>query len=155
MTDDLIDFLRARLDEDEQAARDAARRVSERILPEDPSLLPPEHVADVRERAMRWQSTGFLFGRRVTSDLGMDRVEVSDSFTEISEHIARHDPAQVLREVEANGRIIDALEQVAAEQLHHDAGGYCFDCGVNPEQLLKLLALPYADHPDFRPDWGV
>lgn len=59
------------------------------------------------------------------------------------EHIARHDPARVLREVEAKRRIVDDF----THWQPHDPG---FDA---LEPVVRLLALPYADHEDFREEW--
>ena len=60
----------------------------------------------------------------------------------IAIHMARHDPARVLAECDAKRRIVEELQR-----------------GVEPGDewtdptVLKLLALPYADHPDFREEW--
>jgi hypothetical protein len=29
----------------------------------------------------------------------------------------------------------------------------CYECGTRPLVLLRLLALPYARHPDYREEW--
>lgn len=47
-------------------------------------------------------------------------------------HIARHDPARVLAECEAKRRIVDESRSRLA---------------------MRLVALPYADHPDYREEW--
>jgi hypothetical protein len=120
----LVAFLKARLDEDEQAARAAV---------------------------------GFDYGVREWADDG-DPVNV---------HIARHDPARVLREVEAKRRMLEAHSRphhcahltgrgassvvdgkpwVFYEEAHtQDTGDIC--------DVLRLLALPYADHKDYREEW--
>jgi hypothetical protein len=75
-------------------------------------------------------------------------------------HIARWDPARVLAECEAKRRIV----AIHARDYGHEcpgegedpimipAGWYgsdgCRDCDV-----LRLLALPYASHPDYREEW--
>lgn len=68
-------------------------------------------------------------------------------------HIVRHDPARVLARCEADRRI-------AGE--HHEYLGVCSHC-VDPSGehqreawpcvTLRYLALPYADHPDYREEW--
>jgi hypothetical protein len=74
-------------------------------------------------------------------------------------HIARHDPERVLADVEAKRRII-------GEHPHGDFGRpdsqyceVCHDDDGNPAvtgqwcDTVRLLALPYADHPDYREEW--
>lgn len=56
----------------------------------------------------------------------------------VVEHAARHDPARVLREVRAKRRILELIS----------------DLPEAAEPILRQLALPYADHPEFRRDWG-
>jgi hypothetical protein len=50
----------------------------------------------------------------------------------------------VLAEVDAKRRILDECGWAVK-----NGGGSAF---VLP--VLRLLALPYADHPDYRPDWA-
>jgi len=55
-------------------------------------------------------------------------------------HIARHDPARVLAECEAKRRIVELFPSPAPVDSWDEAG----------ERVLEMLALPYADHPDYR-----
>jgi hypothetical protein len=57
-------------------------------------------------------------------------------------HIAEHDPARVLREVEAKRQIVD----LCADMLWHDDRGPDYVSNGT----LWLLALPYADRPGYR-----
>ncbi len=59
-----------------------------------------------------------------------------------AEHIARWDPARVLAECEAKRRIIEQVRDVKW-------GGFAVR-----DTILELLALPYADHPDYRAWWA-
>lgn len=45
-------------------------------------------------------------------------------------------------------------ERDGGESCHEDANGQC-DCGRDKrvERRLRLLAMPYADHPDWREEW--
>jgi hypothetical protein len=78
-------------------------------------------------------------------------------------HVARHDPARVLREVEAGRTIL-------AEHVPYDCtepkGQRCFRCASDrayrsgaaiheawPCLTLRILAAVYSDHPDYRPEW--
>jgi hypothetical protein len=65
-------------------------------------------------------------------------------------HIVRHDPARVLREIEAKRRIL----------AEHSLNGWvCTTCDngeveqVFPCPTLRLLALPYEDRPGYREAW--
>lgn len=136
--DDLITFLRARLDEDEQAARKAAslcgchqdapswrfgdEATDGRILVADD---PHPHVK--RKLGRRWNgSYDGLF---------------------MAEHIARHDPARVLRDV-------DAKRQIIAECIPSRVGGSELELSdALGEVVLAFLALTYAGHPDYREEW--
>jgi len=71
-------------------------------------------------------------------------------------HVARWDPAHVLREVEAKRAIIrqfvDAV--TAADEEKFDEQGYVADGIVLAlGAVLEHLAAPYAGHPDFEPRW--
>lgn len=64
---------------------------------------------------------------------------------------ARHlSPERVLRDLDAKQRIV----RLCAEENE----GVEIGVGVSPEQwlaqnVLRLLALPYANHPDYREEW--
>lgn len=107
---ELLEFLRARLDEDQQAALAAQG----------------DSVFD---------GTGIVTG---PTALGV-RTAVLPSH--VARFIARHDPDRVLREVEANRRLIELRESEPA--ISWADGGY----------ILRYLALPYDQHPDYRPEW--
>lgn len=115
---DLIEFLRARLDEDERAARDAGgerwRRHEhhDHIEVDRSPLYPPVafHVAPY--------------------DI----------------HIARQDPARVLAEVDAKRRIVAGCAQAKLAGDQTASALFVVAC---------MLALPYADHPDYQQEWSV
>ena len=55
--------------------------------------------------------------------------------------------ARVLAECEAKRRIVEqaiGIAEVSRAASIEDLGG---------EQILRLLALPHADHPDYRKEW--
>jgi len=88
-------------------------------------------------------------------------------------HIARWDPARVLREVEAKRRIVDGHRyEISSETAYDDyddvSDSYrrvvhhtvtCAICGWASDDrtsgcmTLRLLALAHADHPDYRLEW--
>ncbi|MFE9845791.1 DUF6221 family protein [Streptomyces goshikiensis] len=70
-----------------------------------------------------------------------------------AEHIARHDPARVLAEVDVKRQVLDRYEEQACLLANH-MGGILTKYLV--EELLRtvrLLALPYADRPGYLDKW--
>lgn len=140
MADDIVAFLRARLDEDEQLARDACGH--------DPSgaWSPVETPAA---------------NHKVVDDLGYSVVEQYDVESDpwwTVPHIARHDPARVLRGVEAKRRIVDAYViwldvpkidpygRIQVSAAAQGARGALLGA-------LSALASEWSDHPDYRQEW--
>ncbi|MGV9352263.1 DUF6221 family protein [Streptomyces misionensis] len=132
--DDLVQFLRARLDEDEQTARragDSFRQIGE---------------------------TGVIVATEG------DRAEecASANWAGIAEHIVHHDPARVLAEVDAKRRLVDEHKPSRSKGRPNMERG-CLSCTTAQEWdakaneanclTLRLLALPYADHPGYREEW--
>jgi hypothetical protein len=128
MANDLATFLRTRLDEEEQLARAASPAPWSANAEHDEVLAADgETVAD-----------GFALS--------------SKQLRATVDHIVRHDPARVLREVEAKRRILDDLERFIAggRDLPTDerAAGKATASGI-----VRLLALPYCNHPAYRAEW--
>lgn len=107
---DLVTFVRARLDEDEQVARNAER-------------YPPG-----QNDGGAWHQVALL----------------TPWDTRVDEHVARHDPARVLREVEAKRGIL--AEQV--RQLQDDS------TDETATWMLQYLASVWAEHPDYQAGWS-
>ena len=144
MTDELAAFLRARLDEDERfAARLGDRRFT--LVPIDPHAGP----VDGQQRGMV---------DVVTAEDGSIALFRHPMF---AEHFTRQGPARVLRDIEARRALVFE---------HADEGGDCRVCArpsnetnelgyafheplPYPCRTVRLLALPYADHPDYREEW--
>lgn len=61
--------------------------------------------------------------------------------------VVRHHPARVLRECEAKR----ALLLMADPNDFADDGGA--GMSEHADEIHRLLALPYSDHPDFRDEW--
>jgi hypothetical protein len=67
-------------------------------------------------------------------------------------HIARWHPGRVLAECEAKRWLISTRTSVI-RMTWVECMGARID---NPEPLeLRVLAFPYADHPDYRQEWAV
>jgi hypothetical protein len=140
----LTEFLAVRLDEAERGAKATARRYGPAWSASGGSLYdesnPSVHPGP--------------FATGVWGDLD----------DEVAEHIVRHDPARALAEVEAKRQILDMCAEVIA--AHPDAddwpaararAGVLRAVGGDhmslAEDVIAALALPYADHPDYQPEW--
>lgn len=130
---DLAAFLTARLDEDEGAAKAAA--VQGRWVSEHPAI----GVVLVDGEPLIEAHIGGL-----------------------TEHVARHDPVRVLREVEAKRKILARYEfarnQVAVGNVNEAAGYGAPDSGwplrADSHELdVRDLAAVYSDHPDYDAAW--
>jgi hypothetical protein len=123
---DLATFLLACIAEDEEAAKRAAFGWGAEWLAEHDS-------------AEDW-STVHADGKR-------DMVGCEDP--DVPEHIARHDPARVLAECEAKRRIVAHWPDPFGNWDHTQASA----AKAVKDHALRALALPYADHPDYRDEW--
>lgn len=80
----------------------------------------------------------------------------------VAEHIVRHDPVRVLREVEAKRRLLDE-HKPDRPKGRPNMERHCLTCTTAQGWdetaseanclTLRLLALPYADRPGYREDW--
>nr|BEK68840.1 hypothetical protein KPHV_60670 [Kitasatospora purpeofusca] len=126
-------FLKARLAEDEAVAREASPdRASHWQRGGDPKA--PLDVID-----SRGQRVVYYEGRPLSGQ---------------ATHIARHDPARVLAEVDAKRRVLVRYEEERAIQTSGMGGLLTKYLVPRYEEIIRLLALPYADHPDYRPEWA-
>jgi hypothetical protein len=128
--EDLVQWLRQQLDEDERVARGAA-------VDQSPPWMA---MGDDGESFISTGNGGIIrdgdYGGRLI----------------VSEHIALHDPARVLREVEATRFVIETLrgyepdDEWASEpdmgQRRNNAAG-----------AMRRLATVYSDRPGFRDEW--
>jgi hypothetical protein len=138
---DLAEFLLACLAEDEQAAKAAISRLGEG----------------------RWHGVG----PQVRDD--RDHLIVKHSWPNEIQHITRWDPARVLAEVEAKRAILALHPTNVLEPYQARVPGGMFyppdpffcacQCedgiisGNEPCATKRILALPYADHPECHPSW--
>jgi hypothetical protein len=122
--DDLVKWLRAQLDEDERIARAVGEE-----------RWQPHYVDSVNDHP----DTATVRVADGADVAVMERYSYQDA-----EHIARHDPARVLREIDAKRKRLAALAEAIA------AGHDSFDLA---SELLPLEALPYVDRPGYREEW--
>lgn len=140
----LTEFVTARLDEDEAIARAAIE-----IAP-----LPWQKIYD-EDGDDRWLDLRGGGGASVVET----ESGANGPGLEVAEHISRHDPARVLREVEAKRQIIAHHVQVEADRgeptgcavCHTGNDGWTEGSGLCGTVLL--LAAIYADHPGYREEW--
>lgn len=119
----LADFLLARVAEDEAKARACTG-------PEWTTGLPATIHPDPTTYRTVTRAVGHVCGSIIAAD---------------AEHIARWDPARVLAECEAKRRIVvrcQEMQSAAVPMAVHLAS-----------RTLADLALPYADHPDYREEY--
>ena len=147
---DLVAFLRARLGEDEAGAREAADGDSGQWFMGD-----------------KWNVYRAEDEARYDLEPGPDehRLVVYGNVEPQSEHIARHDPARVLREVEAGRAILAEHQPVWDDYVDGDgierATHECETCRPPgtpdnwPCQTIRALAAVWSDHPDYDPAWRL
>ncbi|MFC8267800.1 DUF6221 family protein [Streptomyces cinereoruber] len=184
--DDLIAFLRARLDEDELWAMEASRRHDSQAHPGgvhwqwvNPETDTPVTVDPSRGPFLTDEEESYRFSLRSkeqfpTGSVGLLPQFAIHSAEEIpfaaAGHIVRHDPARVLAEVDAKRRVLasyaqavrvrdEAMEWVK-EPVFTDPGAAGIerwndarDVAHFLDPVVRLLALPYASHPDYRDTW--
>ncbi|MFD8882376.1 DUF6221 family protein [Streptomyces erythrochromogenes] len=155
---DLVQFIRDRLNNDEQVARAA--------------------MWDEQSDTWTARPPQARYEQYIVADYCDDGVVVvtpeNADADGVGQHIARHDPARVLAEVDAKRRTLDLHGIVHRNIGWRDADGeaeyaelpVCGHCvpkhthyltreGVaeGPCTTVRLLGLPHADHLDYRDDW--
>jgi hypothetical protein len=122
---DLLEFIEARLTEDEQTAFAA--------------------IAEV-EQGASWLA--------ITDDVWKRAVFDADR---IADHMARHDPARVLRDVEATRAVLRMREAMALGLEAADgtllAGAARVRLGAY-DNVLQALATAWSDHEAYRSEWA-
>ncbi|MFF9215595.1 DUF6221 family protein [Streptomyces viridosporus] len=127
--EDLVEWLRTQLDEDERIARDAADEL------------------EGLELGGEWRYDG----RSVETARERTMVAVgSQDFMEpgIGGYIAAHDPARVLREIDAKRELLRQYEHLKHDVMPDDLTGVWA-----LEAALRAFALVYAHRPGYREEW--
>ncbi|MGY0023733.1 DUF6221 family protein [Streptomyces sp. YJ-C3] len=125
--DDLAQWLGDQLDEDERIARATEWCAGTRTFNGWDAARTDEYEWEVRSR---------------------NAVIASGLNEEFVHHIVAHDPARVLREIEAKREIIRQADLYLC-----DSGPGCGYRTKHGHSVLRLLALPYADRPGYREEW--
>lgn len=138
VSDDLVTWLRAQLDEDERAALRATagpwRRGEEGEWDDEEAVLARRD--DARPTCVA-----------ALGDFG----DAQSAFD--AEHITRWDPPSALVEVDTKRRILEAHEPYQSES---QPGPACWTCGPGrpyPCLTVRLLTLPYAGRDGYREEW--
>ena len=151
---DLTDFLLARIAEDEAMARAAALDVGWDGFGESRIRSGQRWVARYHEvcrsRPLPDEAPAEAFRRMTIADCGALGLGPA-------RHIARHDPARVLAECGAKRRIVDLHGRPHECSIYEgDEIDNCHWCLDGDEcSTLRLLAMIYASHPDFREEWRI
>lgn len=139
---ELVEFLRAQLDKDEQVALAATpgpwtvdRYQSGDVGPLDDCGRPD-------------------CARMMARMFEADDDDVPQPWCENAQHIARHDPVRVLREVEAKRLRIEHYLKICelADPVKHPDQAYVLAKGA-AERSLMFDALPYAGEPGYQETW--
>lgn len=159
----LTEFLLARIAEDEAVARaakpgpwhwerrDDPRQPDVRLVSSAPKPDPQQvdWLSNDRTAAAayyeQWERWAVAEGN--AADEWGATIEIADTD---AAHIARHDPARVLAECDAKRRIV--ADHASTHECPKD-GDSCGWWDGEPCDVIRLLALPYADHPDYRDEW--
>lgn len=120
----LIAFVQARLDEEEQIARNGGS---------DTWRCPPDRPGEVHS------STGpIAFSMK---DYGYDH------------HIAHQDPAQTLRRIETTRVLLGEYAEVAGLDLDRPARDFPSGRAVGLGFVVRQIAAEHAGHSDYRVKW--
>jgi hypothetical protein len=135
----LVEFLNARLDEDEAIANAPQCKAWEL----QPYWHHPNGESPIEGNVIATDvDPSARFRRYIT---GPEEHDIDDA-----RHIASHDPARVLREIAGKRGVVREME-AARTSLE--------DRGVNVPFFitwtLMYLAAVYNDHPDYRKDWAI
>ncbi|NEB92421.1 DUF6221 family protein [Streptomyces bauhiniae] len=137
--DDLVQWLTTQLDKDERVARDAG---GDRWSHHGGSLMWPTERGP-RDAVVAHQGS-------TVGCVAITNPVHGDGAPEAL-HIAAHDPARVLREVEAGRRLIRAHDKWCEGrcEVKYPEGGFDAAHYWN----LKVRAEVYADRPGYREEW--
>jgi hypothetical protein len=72
-------------------------------------------------------------------------------YVSVDDHVRRHSPARVLREVAAKRAIL----AIADDQPEADWDGRQHTHWLTMDKVLRALATVWQDHPDYRPEWST
>ncbi|MBX9392248.1 hypothetical protein K4749_01205 [Streptomyces sp. TRM72054] len=140
--DDLVVWLGEQLDEDERIARAASWTDEANAWHAEPSPF------GARDRGQRWYVEDAMDDGVVT------HVDPQASDDEgVARHIAEHDPARVLREIDAKRQLVERYESAMENRRAHPDDLASAGALLALHGAVKLLALPYSDRSGYREEW--
>lgn len=154
---ELVEFLQARLHEDERVAR--AANGPEWETPGDDGPAEGMLYADGWGIAQFTMYPGGVANSPESPSYLPAFPTVPVHHIENGIHAARHDPARALREVEAKRRLLaslegaEALREHAEEFVYHDEMERADAVKSELMDLIRGFAAAYSDHPDYREEW--
>jgi hypothetical protein len=77
-----------------------------------------------------------------------------DLGVEVRVHMARHDPARVLREIDSKRKLLERYERAMENRRAHPKDLASAGALLALHGAVELLALPYADRPGYREGWA-
>lgn len=129
----IVDFITARLAEDEQIARAAQQYTNATPW----RFAPDPHGGHHWAGSIEDEPTPGVSANQIAEGVGESAW---------GEHIARHDPARALREVAAIRGVLESVEALNAALSggeHHGLTSYTYGA-------LEDLAAIWSDHPDYQ-----
>jgi hypothetical protein len=138
VSDDLIAFVTARLDEDEAIARELAGWPHWHHTPAVTAHGPIILIA-------------------AGEDDEIDVASVERELPEVATHIARHDPARALRQVEDGRRLLAAYAEAREPDPEATPRERALRMAVAEVARMLVLsrAAVWSDHPDYKPEWAL
>ena len=130
---ELSSFIRARLDDDEAAAKAAGLRAKSPWDKGDAAGSPLPSAVSMFDASD--ESFAVIRGSYVAG------------------HVMRHDPARVLREVEAKRAIVAAYSEHADLDIADPEPEYAYGHAAGLGFAVRQAAAVYSDHPDYQPEW--
>lgn len=157
----IVEFLEVRIAEDEAVALKAGGAEAEWLYRAEYDNETGNEVVWANSRTEEWlgpaQKKPYVsYGRHVTMDHEgcLPAVDEDDGT-----HIARHDPARVLREVAAKRAVITQSREANEYYAHMSGNGRIASMAAGNVNacaaMLKALASVYDDHPDFSEEWRL
>jgi len=94
----------------------------------------------------------------IDADWAMQGKWYVDADDKVDEYVRRVSPARVVAECEAKRRIVkihtEGLDDFDGSELYSTGCDGCRSA-LWPCPTILALILPYADHPDYQPEWKL